>query len=120
MPSVNYKEDHLDSVLVISEEGVDHEGLTRLFNSHDFPVDIRWSNLQSIDLVQYGAIVHLTRSSKSLAALLGDRLLSIKEEEWLLIAGDDEDLHCTVELTTLASDKLRLFVRMLWARFNIA
>ncbi len=62
--------------------------------------------------------MHLTHSSDSLASLLGDRLALVKDEEWVLIAGN-EDLHCTVELTVLASEELKLFVRTLWARFHI-
>ncbi|WP_157097541.1 hypothetical protein [Photobacterium sp. J15] len=43
----------------------------------------------------------------------------IKDEEWVLIAGDNEQLYCTAELTDLASEDLKLFIRILWARFNI-
>lgn len=120
MASVNCKNETLDNVLVICEEGVSYEGFTHLFDSLDFSVDVCNGDLQDIDVSLYGAVVHLTHSADALVSLLDDRLASIKDEEWVLIAGDSEDLHCTVELTVIASGELKLFIRTLWARFNIS
>ncbi|CAK1903830.1 hypothetical protein VCRA2121O157_250077 [Vibrio crassostreae] len=49
----------------------------------------------------FGAVVRITNSSDSLKELLGRGIESIKDEEWILVSGDDEDLHCTVQLTGL-------------------
>ena len=119
MVKVDCTNNPLNSVLFICEKHTKYEGITRLFDSNDFAVDVRFSNLQDVDVPKYGAIIHVTNSSKSLPALLGDRLASIKDEEWILIANDDEDLHCTAELTVLASKELKLFIRTLWATFNV-
>lgn len=109
----------LNNVLLICEASTNTEGFTRLLDSYDFSVEIRHDNLQDIDFSQYGAIVHITNSSESLTALVGRRIESIKDEEWILISGDDNDLHCTVQLTVLASEDLKLYIRTLWAKFNI-
>ncbi|WP_017219724.1 hypothetical protein [Moritella dasanensis] len=119
MINVSGKDGTLNNILVIGEKGISNEGFVRLFDSCEFSVSVNHGDLQDIDLLNYGAIVHLTRSSDSSALLLDDRLTSVKDEEWILIEGDDEDLHCTVKITVLASVKLKLFIRTLWARFNI-
>ncbi|MDV5169787.1 hypothetical protein [Photobacterium rosenbergii] len=110
----------LNNVLLICETSTNVEGFIRLFNSCDFYVDVRHDNLQDVDFGQYGAVAHITNSSDSLTALLGHRLESVKDEEWILISGDNDDLHCTVQVTALASEELRLYIRTLWAKFNIA
>ena len=119
MGQVNCKGEILNNVLVICKKGISHEGFIRLFDNLGFSVDVHCGDLQDIDFLQYGAIVHLAHSSDTLTSLLDDKLASVKDEEWILIAGDNEDLHCTVELTILASEELKLFIRTLWARFHI-
>lgn len=109
----------LNNVLLICKTSTSTEGFARLFDSYNFSVDIRHDNLKDIDFGQYGAVVHITNSSDSLTELLGRRIESIKDEEWILISGDDEDLHCIVQLTVLASEELKLYVRTLWVKFNI-
>ncbi|MDG3085521.1 hypothetical protein P7F88_05160 [Vibrio hannami] len=119
MATNSCKTKSLNNVLLICKASTNIEGFTRLFDSYDFSVEIRHDNFQDIDFSQYGAIVHITNSFESLTAMLGPRIESIKDEEWILISGDDNDLHCTAQLTIQASEDLKLYIRTLWAKFNI-
>lgn len=117
MTKHSYDNKLLSNVLLICKTTT--EDFTRLFDSYNFSVDICHDNLKDIDFGQYGAVVHITNSSDSLTELLGRRIESIKDEEWILVSGDGEDLHCTALLTVLASEELQINVRTLWAKFNI-
>ncbi len=109
-----------DRVLVVCDGDVDPDGLIRFFKMMAFPVSVNDVAVVADDVDEYGAIVHLGHSEEQLEKRLGDRFKQIADEEWLLIAGEDEkDLHCTVEITRFASNSLRLFVRTLWARFCV-
>lgn len=107
-------------ILVICDEDVTHDLITHRFMGADYPVTFLHGDSPDIDLAQYGAIVHIAHSNHSLNERLGDRIEKIKDQEWILIAGDnDDDLHCTVELTIYAPASLRAFVQVLWSTFNI-
>lgn len=111
----------LESVLVICDENINPEGVSRLFENQGFPVRVSRTQVEGLDFDHYGAIVYVAWSADSLDQRLGERLEKIRDEEWILVAGSDEDdLHCTAELTAGASSRLRLFVRSLWSTFSIA
>tara|TARA_R110002072_G_scaffold2252_2_gene18568 strand:+ start:27960 stop:28280 length:321 start_codon:yes stop_codon:yes gene_type:complete len=106
---------------MICDKAVSHEAISRYFSNVGYPVTVCHVPASDIDLQNYGAIVHVARSNILLTERLGDRLNQIKDEEWVLMSGEDEgDLHCTVELTPNASGTLRAFIRTLWSMFNIA
>lgn len=112
---------NIDRVLLLCEYPEEAAGLARLFESSGFAVHCHKGPLGGIDLAEYGAVVHMAHSPRALQEILGDELERIRDEEWVLIEGDEgeADYHCTVQLTKQASHKLRTFVRMLWAQFNI-
>ena len=110
------------NVLVICDTPVAHEAISGLFVGAGFPVTfLHEADVFTAELENYGAIVHVAHSNSLLSERLGARLGQIQDEEWVLIAGDDEeDVHCTVELTTFASATLRSFIQALWSRFNLS
>lgn len=111
----------LNGILIVRDANVNAEGVSRLFENNGFPVTVTCDELMPGDVDRYGAIAHVAISEDLLDQRLGERLEKIQDEEWILIAGDDEnDLHCTVELTVHASESLRLFIRSLWSMFSIS
>lgn len=111
------KKDELSNVLIIHNKDVNHQGLSRLLQSNGFAITSMDEDALPDDLDKYGAIAHIGYSQYSLNKRLGEKLEQIKDEEWLLITEDNEkDLHCIVELTRHASQKLRIFIRTLWSR----
>lgn len=110
-----------NNVLLLCENSIEHEPISRLFVTSGFPITVANNPDALEELSQFGAIVHVSNSSRSLKDWLGERLEHVREQEWVLIEGDDEsDTHCTVELTVNSTDKLKKFVQTLWGRFNIA
>lgn len=115
------KKDELNNVLIIHDEGVNHQILSRLLQANGFSITSMDEGTLPDDLDKYGAIAHIGNSQDLLNKILGERLEHIKDEEWILIAAENEnDLHCTLEVTRHASQKLRFFVRTVWSRCNIS
>ncbi len=110
-----------DRVLILCADTSNVEAFVRLFEVRGFVVECVHGQLSDVDVTRFGAVVHLARTAQQLKTRLGEALASIREEEWILVAGDGEDdFHCTVQLTRGASAALRAFVRSLWAQFNVA
>lgn len=111
----------LNNLLVIHDDNVEHVRLSLLFENNGFPVTASKQGLTPDSFDNFGAIAHIGRSKPLLDKRLAEQLEKIRDEEWILIAGDDEnDLHCTIELTQKASQELRVFVRSLWSMFSMS
>jgi hypothetical protein len=110
----------LSNALIICDKDVDHAILSTLLENNDFPVSTTQLMLTQSDVDNYGVIIHIGYSQDLLEKRLGDKLNEIKDEEWIFMAGgENRDLHCTVEVTKKASNRLRKFIRLLWSKFSV-
>ena len=109
-----------DRILVLRWDDSDIDAFLHLLTSAGFSVDAPVGKLSDFDPVDYGVVIHLARSESDLIAHLGEQLDDVEQEEWLLLGGGDAgDIHCTIQLTLHASERLRQFVRVLFAQASI-
>lgn len=107
-------------VLALRWDDSDVSAFLKHFASAGFDVECVIGKLTDFDPKDYGAIIHLARSEEDLLQHLGPHRANIAADEWLLVqGGDEDDFHCTVQLTESASTELRAFIRFLWARANM-